>query len=171
MTMWRAAILGLMAQPALAAGYPDGLPGAEAARLVTAALAAAGVSAEVKAPLRAFPACDSVPEVTPRNGDWATAEITCPAPRWSRALRTGAKAATPAPAPDAPAPLMAVTLARSLPKRLAYRALGCEAKARELLEALAQVPAGPEHDAELIARWAEIVGVRAAFHFEPHTRF
>lgn len=54
---------------------------------------------------------------------------------------------------------------------VAYRALGCEGKARELLAVLADVPAAPEHDAELIARWAEIAGVRQAFHFEPHTRF
>ncbi|MEY4983924.1 MAG: flagella basal body P-ring formation protein FlgA [Pseudomonadota bacterium] len=116
--MWRAALLALLAQPALAAGYPDGLPGAEVARLVSRALEAAGLTATVAAPLRAFPACGSVPDVTARNGDWRTAEITCPAPRWSRALRTGAQAATAAPdALAAPAaPQMAVTLARSLPR-------------------------------------------------------
>jgi len=54
---------------------------------------------------------------------------------------------------------------------VAYRALGCEAKARELLNALADLPAGPEHDPDLIARWAEVVGLREAFHFAPHSQF
>lgn len=54
---------------------------------------------------------------------------------------------------------------------VAYRALGCEAMARELLHALEELPVSPEHDLDLIARWAEIVGVRAAFHFTPHSRF
>lgn len=52
-----------------------------------------------------------------------------------------------------------------------FRALGCEAQARRLLDALAEVPADPEHDPELITRWAEIAGVKQAFHFEPQSRF
>lgn len=110
------AILALLAHPALAAGFPDGVTGHDVARLVTAALKKAGVEASVKAPLRAFPACDSEPAVTPRNGDWATAEMTCPAPRWSRALRTGAKGAPAASPAEPAAPHMAASLVRSLPK-------------------------------------------------------
>lgn len=109
------ALLLLMAQP-LWAGYPDGIPGAEMGRILRAALQAAGVDADMADPLRAFPACDTVPDVAPRAGDWTTAEVTCPAPRWSRALRTGARIATAA-APEQPtAAPMAVTLSRSLPK-------------------------------------------------------
>jgi hypothetical protein len=52
-----------------------------------------------------------------------------------------------------------------------FRALGCEPQARRLLEALETVPAAPEHDPELITRWAEIAGVKQAFHFEPQARF
>lgn len=52
-----------------------------------------------------------------------------------------------------------------------FRALGCEPQARLLLNALAEVPADAEHDPELITRWAEIAGVKQAFHFEPHSRF
>ncbi len=52
-----------------------------------------------------------------------------------------------------------------------FRALGCEPQAQRLLDALDEVPADPEHDHDLITRWAEIAGVKQAFHFEPHSRF
>lgn len=106
----------LAAAPLAAAGYPDGVPGADVGRIVRAALERAGVAADMADPLRPFPPCDTVPTVTQRGKDWATAELTCPAPRWSRAIRTGATGAgEPATKPPAPA-AMAVTLGRSLPK-------------------------------------------------------
>lgn len=114
--MIRAAILWLaLATPLGAAGFPDGVPGAEVGRIVRAALAEAGQLAEMPDPLRPFPACNSAPMAAPRAGHWATVELTCPAPRWSRALRTGIGPAVAPAASAAPAP-QAVTLALSLPK-------------------------------------------------------
>jgi flagella basal body P-ring formation protein FlgA len=113
----RALALILAATPAVAGGYPDGVPGAEVARLVAAAMRDAGIEAAPAAPTRPYPACAGALSVSPRTADWATAEVTCSAPRWSRALRTGARQDGTAaePAPEAP-PAMAVTLKRSLSK-------------------------------------------------------
>lgn len=108
----------LLATPAGAMDYAGGVPGAEVGRLVRAAMEAAGEAVpDFPDPARAFPACDGVPEVGPRQGSWATAEVRCHAPVWSRAIRTGAVA--PAPLAAAPEPQtgpMVVTLARSVAK-------------------------------------------------------
>lgn len=105
------------ATAAQAGSYPDGVPGAEVARLVTAALEQAGAGGDVTSPLRPYPPCTGSLTVAPRGGDWATAEITCTAPRWARALRTGAKTdAGPTTAPHETAPAMVVALKRSLPR-------------------------------------------------------
>lgn len=85
--------------------------------MVRAAMEAAGVEAGAFAdPVRAYPACADDPVVSPRGGDWATAELRCAAPAWVRALRTGADPAAkvarkgdmPATGPEV------VTLLRSL---------------------------------------------------------
>lgn len=81
-------ILSLCALPAAAA--PQGLSGPEAAALIAAAMAKAGVAAEPPASLRPLPPCTHPPRVTPLQGNWTTAELTCDAPRWKRALRTRA---------------------------------------------------------------------------------
>lgn len=97
----RGVVLALMvAQPVAAMDYAGGVPGAEVGRLVRAAMAAAGEEVtEFPDPARAFPPCNAAPEVRPRQGSWATAEVSCAAPVWSRAVRTGAVA--PAPQPEA----------------------------------------------------------------------
>lgn len=109
-----AILLAALAQPLYAAGFPEGVPGAEIGRIVRAALSGAGHDANVSDPLRPYPACDTVPTAAPRAGSWATVEVTCAAPRWSRALRTGIRTDA---APDTPdAAVRTVVLARSLPK-------------------------------------------------------
>lgn len=93
---WLGVTLGMaFAAPALSApDYTTGVSGAEVQRLVTAALRAAGQPAEgVDAPLRAYPACTTVPVVTAHNGDWSTVDLTCTAPHWVRALRLQASKA------------------------------------------------------------------------------
>lgn len=87
-----ALVLALAGSPALA-GWPEGVPGAEVGRMVRAAMAGAGV-ADAPAfadPVRAYPACATDPVVSPRGGDWATAEVRCASPAWVRAIRTGAR--------------------------------------------------------------------------------
>lgn len=115
--MWRlAGMFTLVALPACA-GWPEGVPGAEAARMVRAAMAAAGEAApDFADPVRGFPACDGDPEVRPRGGSWATAELRCAAPVWVRAIRTGAEPAIERTVrPDGPqSGPMVVTLARSV---------------------------------------------------------
>lgn len=110
------AVMLMLAGPATAAGYPEGIPGEEVGRLIRAALAEAGQDAgDLAVPGRAFPACKSVPQVAPRQGSWATAEVTCPAPVWSRAVRTGLETARPVTEATETAPgQMVVTLARSV---------------------------------------------------------
>lgn len=106
----------LVAQPVAAMDYAGGVPGAEVGRLVRAAMAAAGEEVtEFPDPARAFPPCNSAPEVRPRQGRWATAEVSCAAPVWSRAVRTGALAPAPLSVAAAPeAGPMVVVLARSI---------------------------------------------------------
>lgn len=111
------AVMMMLAGPA-AAGYPTGISGDEVAQLIRAALVQAGQDAgDLAVPGRAFPPCETVPEVAPRQGSWATAEVRCPAPVWSRAVRTGlavpGRAGTQAEPPAAQGP-MVVTLARSV---------------------------------------------------------
>lgn len=107
----------LLASPVAAMDYAGGVPGAEVGRLVRDAMAAAGESVpDFADPARAYPPCTEVPMVTPRQGSWATAEVSCAAPVWSRALRTGAAPTRLTSAEvDAAAP-MVVTLARSVAK-------------------------------------------------------
>lgn len=115
--MLRLALLLAVIGAPVWAGWPEGLPGAEAARLVRAAMAAAGQSVpDFADPVRGFPACDGVPEVAPRGGSWATAELRCAAPRWVRAIRTGAEPAAGVKGPE-PSPAvgpLVVSLTRSL---------------------------------------------------------
>lgn len=82
--------------------YPSGLDGTEISRLVEDAAYAAGKSAApLVASARRFPPCDHEPEVRPREGDWATVELICTAPRpWERAVRTGMPTAPVARAPE-----------------------------------------------------------------------
>lgn len=112
------AVLVVIVTPALGAEYPAGVPGAEVGRLIRAAMAASGEAVpDFPDPARAFPACDTVPEVGPRQGRWATAEVRCAAPVWSRAVRTGAGApAVVARAEPADTGPMVVVLARSVAK-------------------------------------------------------
>lgn len=112
------AVMVMLAGPAMAAGYPDGIPGDEVAQLIRAALAEAGQEAgDLAVPGRSFPACETVPQVAPRQGSWATAEVSCPAPVWSRAVRTGLaipqRAVAEPEAAGSTGP-MVVTLARSV---------------------------------------------------------
>ncbi len=102
---------------AAAAGWPDGIPGAEVGRMVRAAMQAAGAEgAAFHDPVRAYPACDADPAISPRGGSWATAELRCAAPQWTRSLRTGAEpVAQIAAAGEQPATGPAVvTLVRSI---------------------------------------------------------
>jgi flagella basal body P-ring formation protein FlgA len=113
----KAVMLGiLLASPVAAMDYAGGVSGAEVGRLVRDAMAAAGEAVpDFADPVRGFPPCAGLPVVSPRQGSWATAEVTCAAPVWSRAVRTGA-AATGRTADD-PAEgtvAMVVTLARSV---------------------------------------------------------
>lgn len=107
----------LLASPVAAMDYAGGVPGAEVGRLVRDAMAAAGESVpDFADPARAYPPCTEVPMVTPRQGSWATAEVSCAAPVWSRALRTGAAPARLTSAEVDAAAQMVVTLARSVAK-------------------------------------------------------
>lgn len=129
-----ALLVWLMAQPVWA-GWPEGVPGAEAGRMVREAMAAAGEAAagEVAAgevavarfadPVRGFPPCAGDPVVTPRGGSWATAELRCASPAWVRAIRTGAEPVAQVALRDAGAvadPMLArsmvVTLVRGVAK-------------------------------------------------------
>lgn len=86
-----AVALLLVAAPLQAAGWPDGIPGAEVGRMVRAAMAGAGLEPPGFAdPVRAFPPCAADPAISPRAGSWATADLRCASPSWVRSLRTGA---------------------------------------------------------------------------------
>ena len=80
----------LLSSPAVAtADYSNGISGEQAAQLVAEAMKTSGVTnAAPTAPIRPFPACDTAPQIRPRNGNWTTAELTCPSPRWTRSMRT-----------------------------------------------------------------------------------
>lgn len=113
-----AALCLLAALPVQGSGFPDGIPGDVAQRLVMAALSAAGQHGHaVPRPVRPLPACQDQPAVTAGNDGWSLAQITCADPVWTRALRTGASAprlrTKATPAPDTVA---ALVLTRSLPK-------------------------------------------------------
>lgn len=75
--------------------------GADAVRLVAAAMTAAGLPPpDMPVPARALPPCAHSPAVAPRHGDWSTVELRCDAPQaWTRALRTGAAGAMAQPGP------------------------------------------------------------------------
>lgn len=145
------AVLLMAATPALGMDYPAGVPGAEVGRLVRDAMAAAGEAVpDFANPVRAFPPCAGVPEVLPRQGSWATAEVRCAAPVWSRAVRTGA--AVPAPLVKAETPEegpMVVTLARSVEKGAV---LG--------LDDLTLAPAGARTPDGIFTDPADVVGRR-----------
>lgn len=116
----RGVLLGLVlaplfAGPVAAMEYAAGVPGAEVGRLVRAAMAEAGEDVpDFADPMRAFPPCTTAPEVRPRQGSWATAEVACSAPVWSRAVRTGAAAPTRLATQPEEGDRMVVTLARSV---------------------------------------------------------
>ncbi len=112
--------LCLCSVPALATvDASDGLTPREIEEIVISAMADAGVSGTPELPsARSFPACSTLPSVTPRAGDWNTLSLRCGTPFWTRAIRTNANA-SPA-RPTAP-PVVAdgtpvVTLAQSLSK-------------------------------------------------------
>lgn len=91
--MRRLAISALFSALAFAAHADptDGLDGTELRALVQDAMSAAGVAGRIEiASLRSYPACDDLPSVAPRQGNWRTVELTCAAPHWQRALRTEA---------------------------------------------------------------------------------
>lgn len=143
----------LMATPAVAMEYAQGVPGAEVGRLVRAAMEAAGETVpDFADPLRAFPPCEGVPDVAPRQGSWATAEVRCAAPVWSRAVRTGAGAApvaqTVAAEPADEGPLV-VTLARSVAKDVVLTA-----------EDLTLAPAGARTPDGIFTDPADVIGRR-----------
>ncbi|MGS4946789.1 flagellar basal body P-ring formation chaperone FlgA [Meridianimarinicoccus sp. RP-17] len=108
----------LAAAPVAASDYSAGVSGAEARKLVAAALAAHGLAADPTiSAARHYPPCGHTPRIAPRGGTWTTVEMSCSAPSaWSRALRTGI---APDPLPATPVeitpdgPLMA-TLTVSL---------------------------------------------------------
>lgn len=147
---------GLMmaATPGLAMDYGGGVPGTEVGRLIRAAMAAAGQSVpEFADPARAFPPCAGVPAVLPRQGSWATAEVRCDAPVWSRAVRTGAvaagaSAATAAP-PASDAGPVAVVLARSVARGAVLTA-----------EDVTLAPAGTRGPDGIFTDPAEVIGRR-----------
>lgn len=76
--------------PAMA--QPDAISGQEILSLVQTAMQQhSQPMPEISAPIRAFPPCDHVPEVSAVNGQWAQAELQCRAPtRWRRVLRLAA---------------------------------------------------------------------------------
>lgn len=146
------AVLLMAATPAVAMDYAGGVPGAEVGRLVRAAMEAAGETVpDFADPLRAFPPCEGVPEVVPRQGSWATAEVRCAAPVWSRAVRTGAGAPVPATVAAAPADQgpMVVTLARSVARDMVLTA-----------EDLTLAPAGARTPDGIFTDPAHVIGRR-----------
>ena len=48
-----------------------------------------------------------------------------------------------------------------------FTALGCKDRAEKLLAVLDDVPEEPAGDRELVARWADLLGLAGAFHFKP----
>ena len=52
--------------------------------------------------------------------------------------------------------------------QIPFKALGYEAKARDLLLALEEIPDEPAADRALISQWAESLGLTGTFHFQPH---
>lgn len=50
-----------------------------------------------------------------------------------------------------------------------FKALGYAKKAKELLEILEELPDDPRSDREIIARWADSLGLEGCFHFTTHT--
>lgn len=148
----RALAFVLLAAPAMAADYAGGVPGAEVGRLVRAAMAAAGEAVpDFPDPARAFPACDGVPVVVPRQGSWSTAEVRCDGPVWSRAVRTGAvsPSALPVAVEAAAAGPAVVTLLRSVPKGAVLTA-----------EDLVLAPAGARAPDGIFTRLGDVVGRR-----------
>jgi len=145
-------VILLAATPALGMDYPAGVPGAEVGRLVRDAMAAAGETVpDFADPLRAFPPCEGLPEVSPRQGSWSTAEVRCAAPVWSRALRTGAGAPAPldAVAEGVDAGPLVVTLARSVAKDVVLTA-----------EDLTLAPAGARTPDGIFTDPTDVVGRR-----------
>ena len=151
----RVLALGLMlgfnlAGPLAAMDYAGGVPGAEVGRLVRDAMAAAGEAVpDFADPVRAFPPCAEVPVVMPRQGSWATAEVSCAAPVWSRAVRTGAAPlATVAREADT-AERMVVTLARSVARGVVLTA-----------EDITLAPAGARIPDGIFTKPEEVIGRR-----------
>lgn len=70
--------------------YTDGINGTEMMTLVSAALKDQEISlSPVIAASRRFPACDTEPQVTPRDASWSSVNVRCVAPKiWQRSVRT-----------------------------------------------------------------------------------
>lgn len=147
--------MGLMmaATPALAMDYGGGVPGEEVGRLIRAAMEEAGQAVpDFADPARAFPPCASKPEVLPRQGSWATAEVRCDGPVWSRAVRTGAvigAAAMAAPDMETDDGPMAVVLLRSVARGAVLMA-----------EDVALAPAGARSPDGIFTDPDEVIGRR-----------
>ena len=95
-----------------------GLDPQAAVTLASRAMAKAGITgASPIAPSRPLPDCTVTPTAGPWQGKWSTVEISCTAPRWTRALRTRATDETPrsAAAPqETPPKALALGLTRSM---------------------------------------------------------
>lgn len=114
----------MMASPA-AADYADGVDGDEVQALLVAALQANGLEGDPAiSMLRSFPACTTVPKVTPKWGTWTTVELSCSAPAWKRAMRTQTEARYQPGSGDSPdmAGKTVVVLRESLPRGTVLRA-------------------------------------------------
>lgn len=98
-------------------GTAQPIAGTEVVALVRQAMAEAGQpAAEIAVPIRAFPACDHAPRVSPRGGNWAMVELRCEAPaEWQRMVRTAAPPlatrTVAGPGNDAPTGLQPVLVA------------------------------------------------------------
>ncbi|MBD1203339.1 MAG: flagellar basal body P-ring formation protein FlgA [Rhodobacteraceae bacterium] len=147
--------MGLMmaATPAFAMEYGGGVPGEEVGRLIRVAMEEAGQAVpDFADPARAFPPCASRPEVLPRQGSWATAEVRCDGPVWSRAVRTGAvigAAAMAAPDMETDDGPMAVVLLRSVARGAVLMA-----------EDVALAPAGARSPDGIFTDPGEVIGRR-----------
>ncbi|TCP61359.1 flagella basal body P-ring formation protein FlgA [Rhodovulum bhavnagarense] len=100
------------------ATFRNGIDGKRMQSLIAAELELAGLAGIPQiAASRRYPGCDHVPRIAPRDGSWATAEIRCSAPQWTRAVRTGIPpGAQPREggAPDAPAGGPVIVMRKSL---------------------------------------------------------
>lgn len=83
----------IVPQPGAAA---VGLSPDQAVAVVRQAMEAAGIAGAAPVPpSRALPPCDGTVTAAPTAGNWSTVTLTCPSPRWTRALRSRAETGPP----------------------------------------------------------------------------